>query len=239
MVAMSDEAAPAAPAAPEGSKPKSKSKKAKKERQVRAQIEIQKTKKERRRKGFLWGLLVGQIIILIVIFGSRTALFFLKDRVQFNPPIPLEALVFIGMVSGIVITALLIFFVLGLLGAGYLIGGKKGQKKAGFFTSVGRGIKRCFSAAGAIGVTLGVIGGTAWLLIPTDEREHTIDYLKIKGEDAYGTSKAWAEEKFGLDGSEEEDVEINVEESIPIPEPPKAKLDPVPAAPSDVPSKRY
>ena len=116
MVAMSDEAAPAAPAAPEEPKPKPKSKKAKKERQVRAQIEIQKTKKERRRKGFLWGLLVGQIIILVVIFGGQAALFFLKDRVKFNPPIPLEALVFIGMVTGIVVTALAIFFVLGLLG---------------------------------------------------------------------------------------------------------------------------
>ena len=76
--------------------------------------DLEKKKKQRRRRGFLWGLLAGQIIILILIFGGRAALFFLKDRVTFKPPIPLEALVFVGMVAGIAFTALLIFFVLGL-----------------------------------------------------------------------------------------------------------------------------
>ena len=156
----------------------------------RAPLDVQKAQKARRRRGFLWGLLAGQIVILILIFGGRAALHFLRDRVTFNPPIPLEALVFIGMAAGILFTALLIFFVLGLQGAGYVLG----KKKAGFFTSVGRGIRRCFHAAWALGLTLGVIGGTAWLLIPSGEREPTLDYMKDQGDKAIRKTKEWAEE---------------------------------------------
>ena len=218
----SDPPAPAAPAAPGPAKAKSKRpnispKKGKSDRSAQFALELQKSKKDRRRKGFLWGLLAGQVIILIVIFGGRAALFFLKDRVKFNPPIPLEALVFLGMVSGILVTAIAIFFVLGFLGAGYFFGGKKGVKKVGFTTAVGRGIRRCFSATWAIGVTLGVIGGTAWLLVPTEKREPTIDYLKDKGGEAIRSSKEWAENKFGIESVEEPAAEPA---SVPVSAPP-------------------
>ena len=167
----------------------------------RPPLDLQKAKKDRRRRGFLWGLLAGQIVILTLIFGGRAALYFLRGRVTFNPPIPLEALVFIGMVAGIAFTAVLIFFILGLQGAGYVMGGKK---KAGFFTSVGRGIRRCFHATWALGLTLGVIGGTAWLLIPSAEREPTIDYVKDQGEKAIRKTKEWAEETLRQEPSEED-----------------------------------
>lgn len=142
--------------------------------------EIRKTQKGRSRRGFLYGLLFGQLLILALVFGGRALLHYLRGRVEIQGPLSLEAMVFLAMFAGIVFTALLIFLVLGLQGAGYVLG----KKKVGPFRAIGRGAARCFKAAWAVGLTVGVIGGTAWFLVPTSERTPTIDYVEDQGKKA-------------------------------------------------------
>lgn len=144
----------------------------------------------RRRKGFLIGLVVGQGLIIAMDFGGELILKLLSKRIQFSPPpgLSLRGLVFMGMTAGIVLTGLLIFFILGLSGAGYVFGNKK---KAGFVTAIGRGMKRVFKAAWAVGLTLGVIGGTSWFLIPRNEWKPTAGYLEGQGRKAVDGTKDW------------------------------------------------
>ena len=151
---------------------------------------IQKIQKTRRRRGFLIGLLAGQILILAMDFGGVLLIHFLRNRVRFAGPLPLESLVFLGMTAGILITALLIAFVLGIQGAGYVFG----KKKVGFWTAVGRGMKRVGKAAWALGLTLGVIGGTAWFLIPRAFWKPTAAYVQEQGQKAYDGTKDWIRE---------------------------------------------
>ena len=154
----------------------------------RAAIETgQKTK---RRKGFIMGLFVGQVIIIGIDLGFHFLIPVIEKKYQFNSPIPVQSLVFIGMTAGIVMTGLLIFFILGLQGAGYVFG----KKKVGFFTAVGRGMKRVFKAAWALGVTLGVIGGTAWFMIPGPSWKPTQAYLVEQKEKAVDKAKTFAED---------------------------------------------
>ena len=165
------EPAPGA-APPEAEKPKPSAK----ERRAA----IQEGQKRKRSRGFLYGLLVGQLLVLTVDLGGNAILHLFRDRIRVNAPVPLEALVFIGMASGIVITALMILFVLGLQAMGWTFG----KKKVGFFTAVGRGFQRVFKAAWALGITLGVIGGTAWFMIPGKDWKPTQDYLLEQGDRA-------------------------------------------------------
>ena len=141
---------------------------------------IQEGQKRKRRKGFLVGLLVGQLLIVGLDLAGRLVLTLMKDKIRSSSPISHEALVFIGMTAGILITALLVLFVLGLQGAGWIFG----KKKVGFFTAVGRGARHVMKAAWALGLTLGVIGGTAWFMIPQAQWEPTAGYLKEQGDKA-------------------------------------------------------
>jgi hypothetical protein len=143
--------------------------------------------RKKRRRGFLMGLLVGQVLVIAIDLGGAAALHFFRHKVRVNAPIPFEALVFIGMSTGIVATALLILAVLGLQGAGWLFG----KKKVGFFTAVGRGLRRVFKAAWAVGLTIGVVAGTAWLMIPGAEWGRTGTYLKDKGVETGERTKSW------------------------------------------------
>lgn len=148
---------------------------------------IHEGQKRKRKRGFLYGLLAGQVLIILLDLGGRALLHLLRDRVRINAPVALEALVFIGMAAGIVITALMILFVLGLQGVGWAFG----KKKTGFFTAVGRGLKRVFQAAWALGLTLGVIGGTAWFMIPGNEWKPTVEYLDAQKDKAVHKAKGW------------------------------------------------
>lgn len=150
---------------------------------------INETQKGRGRRGFLIGLLAGQVLIVAMDFGGELLIHLLRDKVTFNAPIPLRAVVFIGMTAGIVMTGLLILFILGLQGAGYVVG----KKKVGFFTAVGRGMKRLWKAAWAVGLTLSVVGGTAWFLIPRKEWKPTAEWMQDKGDKAYQGAKGVVE----------------------------------------------
>ena len=150
---------------------------------------IQRGQQKKRLRGFLIGLLAGQVLIILLDLGGKAVLHLLRDRVRTNAPVPLEALVFIGMSAGIVLTALMIFFVLGVQGLGWAFG----KKKAGFFTAVGRGAKRVFQAAWALGLTLGVIGGTAWFMIPARDWAPTVEYLESQKRKAEMKAKGWVD----------------------------------------------
>ena len=92
---------------------------------------LKEKQKAKRRKSFLVGLLVGQLLILALDYGGKLALHLLRDRLKPTGDLTLEARVFLGMTAGIVFTGLLIFFVLGLQGAGWLFGKKKGKDYVG------------------------------------------------------------------------------------------------------------
>jgi hypothetical protein len=141
---------------------------------------IQTGQKTKRRKGFIFGLFAGQVIIIGLDVAAHFLIPLLEKKYRFHSPLPIQSLVFIGMTAGVVMTALLIFFVLGLQGAGYVFG----KKKVGFFTAVGRGMTRVWKAAWALGLTLGVIGGTAWFMIPGVWWRPTVDYLDQHRKDA-------------------------------------------------------
>ena|SRR5687767_4253252 len=148
---------------------------------------IQAGQKNKRKRGFLYGLLAGQIVIILIDLGGGALLHVFRDRIRVNAPVTLEALVFLGMSAGIVITALMIFFVLGMQGLGWTFG----KKKIGFFGAVGRGIRRIFQAAWALGLTLGVIGGTAWFMIPGREWKPTAEYIDGQKDRALHKARGW------------------------------------------------
>jgi hypothetical protein len=160
---------PAAPP-PEAPKPSAKERRA----------ALQQGHQKKKLRGFLYGLRAGPILIIALDLGGAALLHVFRDSVRVNAPVPLQALVFFGMAAGILITALMIFFVLGLQGVGWAFG----KKKVGFFTAVGRGMGRVFKAAWALGLTLGVIGGTAWFMIPGREWKTTTDYMLEQGDRA-------------------------------------------------------
>ena len=151
---------------------------------------IQEGQKTKRRKGFIYGLLVGQLIIIGLDVAAHFVIPLIEKKYTFQSPLPIQSLVFIGMTAGVVMTALLIFFVLGCQGAGYVFG----KKQVGFVTAVGRGMKRVFKAAWALGLTLGVISGTAWFMIPGPSWRPTADYLDQHRKDAVEKIKQTAED---------------------------------------------
>lgn len=153
-----------------------------------------RSQRARRLRGFLWGLLAGQLLIIAMDFGGELLIRLLHHKVRFQPPpgMSVRSLVFIGMTAGIAITGLFIFLLLGLSGAGYVLG----KKKAGLFTAVGRGARRVFKAAWALGLTLGVIGGTAWFLIPRPQWKPTAEYLRTQGEKGYKGARDWVEDSL-------------------------------------------
>jgi hypothetical protein len=59
-----------------------------------------------------------------------------------------------------------------------------GHRDAGLATSVGRGIGRVFLTTLTLGVTMSVILGTAWFMIPGAEWKPTADFAKAQGRKA-------------------------------------------------------
>ncbi len=152
---------------------------------------LRKAQRARRRRGFLLGLLAGQIVVIAMDFGGEALIRLLHEKVRFQPPpgMSVRSLVFIGMIAGIALTGLLILLILGISGAGYVLG----EKKVGIFTAAARGAGRLFKAAWAVGLTLGVIGGTAWFMIPRPQWKPTADYIRERGMNGYDGAKDWVE----------------------------------------------
>lgn len=115
--------------------------------------------KRRSRRQFFIGLLVGQILIVGLNFGLPWLLVYLKDQVAVSKTIPLGLLIFVGILGGLGITAVVIAILL-------FFAALKGAATGG---SLLRGIGRLFKASAIIGFTAAVLGGTALLMIPTGQ----------------------------------------------------------------------
>lgn len=116
--------------------------------------EIQAKRRARARRGFLFGLLAGQIVIVGVNLGIPLLLRLAQANVA-----DLPLLICAGILGGVALMG----FVIGSLLA---ISGMVGIFHGG---SVWRGLRRAGRAAAALGLTAIFLGGTAFLMIPPEE----------------------------------------------------------------------
>ena len=137
--------------------------------------------KQRRRRGFLLGLLVGQLLILGLDLGGEI---FLRTHPNYKlqAPIRVASIVFLGMAAGSAVMIVAVALIYAVQGARSLFGGKSG----GVFA----GIRRMILTALALGVSMGVILGTAWFMIPAAEWKPTVDFAREKGVRAVEASKS-------------------------------------------------
>jgi len=140
--------------------------------------------KRKRRRGFLVGLLSGQLLIMAMDFGG-TWLLHSHPQVKLQAPVGVQAVVFLGMAIGgaVMIAALtLIFTVLGLRAL-------FGKRRGGLATATGHGIARVFQTTLVMGLSMTVILGTAWFMIPGEEWAKTGLFAKDQGRKALQASK--------------------------------------------------
>ena len=87
---------------------------------------------------------------------------------------------------GAALMILAVALIYGVLGLRALFG----KKSTGVASAAGQGIKRVFLTVLALGVSMGVILGTAWFLIPRAEWKPTIQFAKDQGLKAVEASKS-------------------------------------------------
>ncbi|MBI4564680.1 MAG: hypothetical protein HY716_08340 [Planctomycetes bacterium] len=116
-------------------------------------------RKGRARRSFLVGLLAGQLAIVGINVGLVLAVRLLDSRVKLDEgQVPI--LVGLGVLGGMALTAALVMLSLFLAGiVGLFRGG-----------SLWRGVKRSFRAVFSVAFTTLILGGTAYLWIPFDQR---------------------------------------------------------------------
>jgi hypothetical protein len=147
------------------------------------QLNLERLKKDRRRRGFLTGLLVGQLLIIGLDIGGD--LFFrMHPHVTLRASVPVSAIVFLGMAAGAAVMILAVALIYG----GMALRGLFGKKSA--VAAAGRGLRRVVLTLLALGVTMGVILGTAWFMIPAARWKDTVDFAKERGVQALNASKA-------------------------------------------------
>jgi len=146
------------------------------------QANLDRIQKQRRRRGFLIGLLVGQFVIIALDLGGEL---FLRThpQVRLQAPIPVSAIVFLGMAAGAAVMILAVALIYGVMALRGLFGKKSAVRAAG------RGIVRTVLTLLALGVTMGVILGTAWFMIPEAKWKDTVDFARDKGVQALDASK--------------------------------------------------
>jgi hypothetical protein len=141
--------------------------------------------KRRRRRGFLLGLLAGQLLILALDLGGT---WFLRThpQVKLQAPVGVPAVVFLGMAIGAALMIAALALIFAALGLKALFG----RRETGLLTAIFRGIGRLFLTTTTLGVTMSVILGTAWFLIPGSEWKSTADFAETQGRKAAEATKA-------------------------------------------------
>ena len=95
-------------------------------------------------------------------------------------PIRVASIVFLGMAAG----AALMIAVVALVYLGIGIRSVFGRRSTGLLTTLGRGLKRLVLTGAALGVSMGVILGTAWFMIPPSEWPATGAFARSRGREA-------------------------------------------------------
>jgi hypothetical protein len=147
------------------------------------QLNLDRIQKQRRRRGFLTGLLVGQLVIIALDLGGEL---FLRThpRVTLRAGIPVSSIVFLGMAAGAAVMILAVGLMYGVMALKGLFGRKSAVAAAG------RGLRRVILTLLALGLTMAVILGTAWFMIPGAKWKDTVDFAKERGGEALDASKA-------------------------------------------------
>jgi hypothetical protein len=137
----------------------------------------------RRRRGFLLGLLAGQLLIMAMDFGGA---WFLRTHphVKLQAPIGVAAVVFLGMAIGAAVMVAALALIFAALGLRALFGKRTG----GLGAAAGRGIRRVVATATVLGVSIAVILGTAWFMIPYDEWLPTRQFARVQAGKIPGAS---------------------------------------------------
>jgi hypothetical protein len=147
------------------------------------QLNLDRLQKQRRRRGFLTGLLVGQLLIVALDIGGDLFLR-MHPNVTLRAKIPVSSIVFLGMAAGAAVMILAVALIYG----GMALRGLFGRKSA--VALAGRGLRRVILTLLALGVTMGVILGTAWFMIPADRWKDTVEFARERGVAARDASKA-------------------------------------------------
>ncbi len=142
--------------------------------------ELARARKSRGRRSFLIGLMVGQLLILAVNFGVPWLVRAFPDRMRFDNPGRLPLLVFLGVTIGVALIGALIAILLFFSGVAAIFKGG----------SLWRGIVRTVKAAFSIGVTAGILSGTAFFLIPKSQWKKVPDQSIEMGKQGWERVKA-------------------------------------------------
>lgn len=146
--------------------------------------EIRTVQKRRSRRGFLLGLLVGQALIVGIIFGGDQLL---RLRPDLQIGLPLRLLVLLGVTGGLVFTGAFIALLLSFQALGYVFR-PRGKP---FLAALGNGMRRVGRAFGAMLLTLLVLGGTAAATIPPEDWKPNAKFVRSRAREAVRRAPPW------------------------------------------------
>ena len=139
---------------------------------------MEENKKKKKRKGFVLGLWVGQLLILLLSFGGEALLRLFPN---YNVELPFPLVVFAGISVSLLFMGILIDLLLFFQAVGYLIR-PKGKK---FGRALWNGIRRVMRASFSWGITVLVFCGTSLATIPMDQWGSSADRLKEESVKVY------------------------------------------------------